>query len=499
MYEFRFLLTPNLIPKSLLEKSYFASWGRVPRPTKVIVEGNEMVVRTDTKGSGTIHVLYPHRFPGILIESTESLLNNGKPYCLIKELARGALGRLVRKWFEWQMLGHHISPEHRMKCTQIARRFSKAAVADISDVNVQFEMGEILEELTQLVFASSLAHSEQTQERRGINAEQWLPRFGIGMNHHPFDTPYEFGQYAPFLNKAFQSVLPAPTWRELEPEPGLIRWDLLDRRLSISARFGFDIVMGPLLSFEQESTPDWLVPRLNEDDVFENHATQFVTSIVTRFGDLVSAWILGTQVNSCHLPHISQLRVVNLVRDLAQLIRKKGVVAPILVGIDQPWGEYTLEQTFEYDIVNIAEMLMSCREIDSFLLKFQFGLDSKSSYPRDPIALGSLLDIWGCLGKALYISFSVPSIPEKTLSLDPTIPQECLWSEGLQQIWTDIILRTILSKRSVQGIFWNSLQDRVDDSHPETASLERSESDGLIDSNRVLKLAFKHFSAMQQK
>ncbi|MDR0705083.1 MAG: beta-galactosidase [Planctomycetaceae bacterium] len=495
-----FRISPGIVPEPLLKKSYFAAWGRVPHPTEIILNGNEMTVCTQAKGSGTVHVPWPHRQLGLSMESTESLINQEHPYSLVKELGRGSLGRLLRKQFDWQMVGFRMSQELRTRTLAASRRFSKAVVTDDSDPKIEQELALLLEEFEQIALGCTNLFTEQSLAWR-TRADEKLPvLFGIGLNNHPIESLYEFDLYAKFLQEAFHAVMPMPSWRTLEPEPGRFCWEQLEQRISNSARFGFDIVMGPLLCFDRSAFPVWLTPHLHEEGIFESHATRFVNVMTERYGSTVQSWILASRFNSYVIPEISQSRVVALVRILAQQMRTRAIDTPILVGIDQPWGEYALTHVPEYDQIQIAESLMSCHEIDSFLMEINFGFNNRSTLPRDPMAVSSMIDQWSFLGKKVYVTISVPSaIGSDAAEIDQSIPPEYQWSEGLQQFWTEILLKTILGKRMVHGIFWTLLQDTNENSE-DTKSLEMESIPftGLIDSQRVLKLAFKHFVSLRK-
>ncbi|MDR1964190.1 MAG: beta-galactosidase [Planctomycetaceae bacterium] len=500
MSELRFRISQGVVPEPLLKKSYFATWGRVPRPTKTFLVGNELVVSTSVRGSGTVHVPWPHTQIGLSMESTESLISQDRTYSLVKELGRGSLGRLLRKQFDWQMLGFRLPQDLRIRLIAASRRFSQAVVDDEADPKVEQELVLLLEEFEQIALESTYLFTEQSLAWR-TRADEKLPvLLGVGLNNHPIESLYEFDLYAKFLQEAFHAVIPMSSWRTLEPEPGRFCWEQLEKRLTSPARFGFEIVMGPLLCFDTSAFPVWLNPHLREEGFFESHAARFVNTIAERYGSTVQSWILASRFNSYAIPEISQSRAVALVRVLAQQMRSHGIETPILIGIDQPWGEYALDRIPEYDQVQIAESLMNCHEIDSFLMEINFGFNSRSTLPRDPMAVSSMIDQWSFLGKKVYVTLSVPSAIGADFSdIDQSIPPEYHWSEGLQQFWTEILLKTILGKRTVQGIFWTLLQD-ANENQEDTKSLEMESIPfgGLIDSQRVLKLAFKHFVSLRQ-
>lgn len=501
MTELRFRITPGILSNKLLEKAYFASWGRSPRPTKIQLDGNEMIVRSNVKGSGTLHVLWPHRHWGMNVESTDSLLRCSKPYYLVRELARGSLGRLQKKLFEWQILGFHVPAEIQDRVRSIARTYSVSVVSNPEDPAIEQKFVSILDQLGQLSLEVSRLFTEQSLAWRTRNDEKLPMFFGVETAAQPFNTIYEFDLYAHFLKEAFHAVLPMPSWRELEPEPNVFCWDLLEQRVTIPVRYGFKIVIGPLLSFNVSSFPGWLAARLNEEGFFESRATRFVNAISERYGSTIDYWILADRFNSYHINEIPIPRAVTLVRLIAQQLRSRGLDKPIMVGIDQPWGEYALHHIPEYDQIQIAESLMGCHEIDAFLLEMNFGLGNHSSFPRDPMAVSSMIDQWSFLGKKVFVSLSVPS----AVSADPDDPDKCIapelqWSEGLQQYWTESLLSTLIGKRMVQGVFWTPLKDATSAIPSDTKTLDSysAPSSGLIDSSNVLKMAFKQFASIRK-
>ena len=123
MFEWRFRITPGIIPLPFLEKAHFASWGRNPRLSQTTVHNNELIVYAESFGSGTVHVPMLHTPLGVVMESTESLLGRREPYFLMRELARGSLGRFQRRLFDWQMLGFQQPQELDYQVRQIVKRF----------------------------------------------------------------------------------------------------------------------------------------------------------------------------------------------------------------------------------------------------------------------------------------------------------------------------------------------------------------------------------------
>ncbi|MDR0391424.1 MAG: beta-galactosidase [Planctomycetaceae bacterium] len=493
MAELRFRFTSGIVPESFLRTGYFASWGRQPRPTEMMIEGNELVVHSDSSSSGTVHVLWTNSHLGMVMESTESLPFQSRTYILTKELVRGSLGRLLRRVFEWQMTGFRPTASFAARTTAVSRRFSKIAVGNYDLEYIDKELMQILAELSDLTIDIAKSYTEQSLTWRLRSTEKLPITLGIGLHSHPINSLYEFDLYASYLREAFHAVLPMPTWREIEPQQDIFRWEVLEEKLAIAARYNFQIVMGPLLCFDANAIPAWLAPQLQNEDFWEKRAIKFVHAIVERFGAQVHSWILASRFNSCNIPSIPALRAINLVRHLAQRMRMIGVDKTIIVSIDRPWSEYSMDYVTGLDQIQLAEVLMNCSEIDAVMMEMNFGFDNRSTFPRDPVTIGNMIDQWGFLGKKIYASITVPSTSAgDPLDNDKTSIRQ--WSENMQQYWLNLLLRTLLGRRVVQGIFWGVLQD-INDDCEDTKVIEPYEIPyaGLIDSNRILKPAFQNF------
>ena len=492
MFEWHFRITPGIIPQPFLEIAYFAGWGRIPRLTQTIVKEGDVLVRSDSISSGTVHVPMIHSPLGVVMESTESLLSRTEPYFLVKELARGSLGRFYRRLFDWQMLGFLQPREMKEQLSRLARRFANAIVANVFTSEIEQEFVSILDELALLIVDANKEFAEQSLTWRTRNNTRLPMILGIRMNAKHFDSLHDLSLCLKRLEDSFHVVLPMPTWRDLETRPDTFDWEQLEKHLVDPLRFGLQIVLGPLISFSLDTFPEWLLPRLSEEGYFESRATRFVNALTERYGYLAHNWILANRFVDQSLEKIPPERSLAMVRMLAGQMRSRGIVAPIIVGIDQPWGEYALQRTPDWEQVQIAEALMGCQDIDTFLLEMNFGRGDHLTLPRDPMTVGNMVDQWSFLGKKVYVSFSIPSAGSP-LGISQTRTPELQWSEELQKIWTETMLLVFLGKRTVRGIFWSCMQDPVVSQPSPTESHY-----GLLNAQQSLKSAFKHFATARK-
>jgi hypothetical protein len=492
MFEWRFRITPGIIPNPLLETAFFAGWGRIPRPTQTIVQDNELIIHTDYISSGTVHVPLLHLPFGVVMESTESLLSRHEPYLLLKELTRGSFGRLYRRLFEWQMLGFQQPQELYDRLNKLARRFSGLVIGNVFSFEAEQNFVSILNELFILIKDENQEFTEQSLSWRTRNNERLPITLGIGMNARHFESLHEFEECAELLQDSFHIMLPMPTWRELEPRPEQFDWERLEKQWAMPSRFGFQIILGPLISFDANTFPEWLLPRLSEEGYFESRAARFVNAMSERYGHLASGWILANRFVDQSLPVIPPGRSLSLIRVLAQQMRSRGIETPIIVGISQPWGEYALQKVPDWEQVQIAETLIGCREIDTFLLEMDFGCGEHLTLPRDPMSVSSMVDQWSFLGKKVYVSLSVPSAGNPIATASELAP-DIQWTEEKQKLWTETLLLALLGKRSVRAIFWSCFRDPIAPSNSSTGF-----NYGLVNSQRDLKSAFKFFSAARK-
>ena len=492
MFEWRFRITPGIIPLPFLETAFFAGWGRIPRLTQTTVRDDQLIIHTESYSSGTVHVPMMHPPLGVVIEATESLLGRREPYCLVRELARGSLGRFYRRLFDWQMLGYHQPDEHKERVNRLAKRFSTQIIHASFSQEAEQEFAAIMDELALLILDENREFAEQSLSWRMRNDERLSITLGVGIDERHMETLHGFDHFAQLLQDSFHVVLPMPSWRELEPQPGQFDWERLEKQLLLPSRFGFQTVLGPLLSFSADALPDWLLPHLSEEGHFESRTTRFVNAMAERYGYLANGWILANKFVDQALPAMPPDRALVLIRMLAQQLRSRGIETPLMVGITQPWGEYALQRVPDWEQVQIAEVLMGCRDIDAFLLEINFGSGEHQTLPRGPLCIGNMIDQWSYLGKKIYVSLSVPSAGNPITTKSELAP-DTQWSEERQRIWTETLLSTFLGKRTVRGIFWSCLQDAAVTSHAGTGI-----DYGLINAQRVLKSAFKHFSVARK-
>ncbi len=490
MTTLRFRYPKDLLSQPLLHRTFFAGWGRIPAPTRIEVNGELLAVSSEMTGSGTVHFPWPNRRLGLTFLMTETLCERERPYHLVKELARGQLGRTIRRFVELVYYGFKPTDKLRRTLRLEVARFAVLATTDDADPEMHRLARESLDRLVQL----SLTLNELFLEQSLTFRKQHTPLFPIHMGVNvdiPSDLEFTdgFSAYTDRLKDLFHLVNVTPTWRELEPEPDVFRWELFDQRIEQLHENGFFAIGGPILQFDFRSVPNWALSQLGEGDHFERFALKYVDTFLEHFAEKIDLWVLADKLNSNQLEGCSVQRLIELTKKVAHVFGNHGLKRPGVVAIDQPWGDYLLHQDTQFAPFHIAEEMAAVPELDGILLDVNIGLSSKCSYPRDPMAFSAMIDQWSFFGKPLYFSLGIPS----ELGTNPDFPDEYVgisfdWSRKTQQEWVHRCIPILFSKRSVAGILWNQLED---------SEFSEFANFGLLDVFGRLKPAYRKLAALR--
>ena len=473
----------------MFEHAFYASWGRIPRLTQIKIQENLLHVHPETKGTGTVHVPIAHPKYGIMLRSTETLQQRTKPYHLLKELGRGELGRMLRLLYEWRMLGFVPSDALRREIHDMIHSFGIMATSN----DMASQTDQVARELFDHLSSMGTHLVDQYFEQMIATRQKKHPRFpvplGIFLRRNAADNSLDSIQtllrdesIRTVFDEAFQLIAATPAWNEVEITPGKYRWDVVERFFALTEKLGKKPLVGPILSFKPSSLPAWIREKIDDREAFENAAVRYTTEFVKRFHDRGSHWIVSSDFFSCPECGFSIGRGVALICDLIREVKYSIDNGAVLVGIDQPCGDYYRTNDCPLPFIAIAESLASVRSLDGFLLDINIGMGRQDTLPRDPMLLSRLVDLWSIWGKKLYVSLAVPNrweVFQENRTDD--------WQMQVQLEWTVRMILMCLTKRNIHGIFWNQL-------------LDNSESlpVGLIGADGRMKPTFQKIAALRQ-
>lgn len=490
--------------KALFQQAFFASWGRIPRLTQVDFHGDLLTLHPDMRGTGTMHLPVYHEKFGLVLCSTETLRQREKPYHLLKELCRGELGRLTRNLFEWKLYGFVPSQALHDMLRKSKHRFGILATGDESSESIDAESEELLYVLSDLSRIITEQYVDQIITMRRSRNRKIPVVLGVFANNGVLlESKFQDPSIRSGVQEAFRLAATTPSWRETEPYPGQFRWELVEKRLKIVEGLGMQNMIGPILSFDPGTLPFWVNDLIDDRESFESAALNYTLNFARRFRNRSKYWILSSRFFSCPDCGFSIGRGVSLICDLAHDLKREIGSASLIVGIDQPWGDYYRVNDCALPFVAIAETLASVESVDGFLLELNLGLGERNTLPRVPQQLGRMIDIWTTAEKQLFLSLSIPS---ETIFDQPRkegFPHFTFqWTPETQMEWAVQTFLLCLTKRNVQGIFWNQLMDPDMNSPAESSApygqFPSFTSAGLIDAKGVPKPALYRLAALRK-
>ena len=489
MTTLRFRYPKDLLSQPLLHRTFFAGWGRIPAPSHIDVADDCLSVSSEMTGSGTVHFPWPNKRLGLTFLATETLCERERPYHLLKELARGQLGRIIRRFVELVYYGFKPSDKLKRTIRLEVARFAVLATSDETLPEMNSLARESLDRLIQLSLNLNDLFLEQSLAFRKLHTPHFPIHIGVNIDIPPEgNDAHGLVSCTDRLKDLFRYINVTPTWRELEPEPDVYRWELFDQRIALLRENGFCVIGGPILQFDLRSIPQWVLPQIGDGDLFERFALKYADTFLEHFADKVDLWVLTSKVNSHQLDNCSVGRLIGLTKQSAYVFGNHLLTQPCVVGLDQPWGDYLLYQDMPYAPFPIAEELAEIPQLTGIMLEVNIGLSSKCSYPRDPMAFSAMIDQWSLFGKPLYFSLGVPS----ELGTNPDFPDEYVglsfeWSRKTQQEWVHRYIPILFSKRSVMGVFWNRLED---------SEFSEFANFGLLDAFGRLKPAYRKLASL---
>lgn len=500
----RFQFNSDRTQISLLRRAFFASWGRIPEKSRISIDGNILTVSTDCVGSGTLHVPRFHKQLSLVVHSTDTLKGREKPYLLLKELARGGLGRILRRLTEWQLCGFHLIPRLQESIGEAIRDMSVFATQDENAPETDRLADKLLNVIDEITSLLTQQYADQS-----LASRQWVtPRFpvplGLTMHGHPaVHCVEEFAPYADIFHGVFSIINSTPSWREIEPQPGIFQWEILDNQVRVLKQNKFQIALGPLVRFDRDYLPNWILDTLDEGGDITDRASVYARAFAERYGEKIDFWSIVGHFASPSLPRNSVHLWVKIANVMAQTLRLSGITKIIALNIEQPWGDSHLWADPSANVFSLSHTLASCSLFDGIMIDINIGLSNKATLPRDLLTLSTLIDNWSYLGKKLFIGLSIPS----EMGADPKKEDEYInlsfdWSLKTQQEMLQRYVQMMLTKRSVCGIFWNQIQDMETedgDSLKTNMLFEEFDSTYILHGSDSIPLHFSHAGLLDVK
>jgi hypothetical protein len=457
-----FLVPQSRVNVDAARQAYLAAPDGTPWVTYSRLVGNHLVLERSFSDSAILH--YPWQLPDGTWTTlcTATSPERAEPYDLGIELARGTLSALREFLWELSFVGVSLPAEIKTRMAEITREFSEVVILGGDPAARLFRLDKILVaclelgrhlvlRLSEELLAAKTRSTRRLPALLGVVLGNWLPEEVIGN----------------LLAEAVNAAVIPISWRTVEVSELRWDWSLPDRQLEWCRKHSLKAVGGPLLAFSPRYFPDFLEAYAGDWEALQESCLYFVRTVVERYRGRMQLWLCGGRVNTGEVLILPEDERLELVAGAVSIIRELDPTTPVLLSIDQPFGEYLASRSGKYPPFHLAEALLrSNLALAGIHLEMALGY-FPGSMRRDLIQLSRFLDLWSSLEVPLFITFVMPGGTEADPNawLTGRMVQPGATAEK-QASWTAELLQLTLAWPQVQGIFWGELSDHLPHEFP---------------------------------
>ncbi|CAN5287928.1 hypothetical protein BH11PLA2_BH11PLA2_10590 [soil metagenome] len=382
---------------------FVGGYDRTPFPTGLRRDEDYLEVAHDLNESGYISVPWPIADFGYPATVTATLREQeGPPYLLLTELARGKLNQVRNTAEEWKHASMNIPVDVAQKMEKAMFAFGEAVVDPKSPMSFE-KATESLRESYRA--ADGLLQLFLTSAAKVQHARLSKPQTHWTCQLQRVPTSDEAELYL----AAFDTVQFVPNWSKIESAPSKFDWSVPDAVIDWATGQGTPVIIGPLIDLGSDSLPAWLNASDGDVPTLAAYLCDFVETIVQRYRDRVRDWVLCTGFNYGDVHNLTQDDRLRLVVRLLEAARAADGESRWTIGVNQPWGEYLdqPEQTLS-PLVFCDTLLRTGLPIAGFSLEIRAETSSRGSQYRDGLEVIRLYELFGLLGVPIDITAGHP-------------------------------------------------------------------------------------------
>ena len=377
---------------------HFVGFDGVPWMSSARLEGNYLKVDTTDEDSAKFIVPWQVGGVGPLALATGTLKRRPAAFHLPLELARGTLHRLRHYIAMYRRFGFSPNAELRVHMDAATETFVQAATsqanpsvaADTAQRSIESSskaIGILIETFTQFRWHGTTP----------------LPKVWIGHEMH-----------AGFADDPRASVAGLPLdWKTVEPNPDDFQWSSTDASFCRCEERRLKTLGGPLLDLRPKALPEWVYLWQDDISALESFVCRYVAEVVRRYRDRVDIWNCAVALSTGAGLNLSEENRLRLTVRAIETVRAHDSSTPVLVCIDEPWGEYLVKEELDLSPFQFADMLARADiGVSAFGLRFNIGDTCRATLARDGLDFGTLVDRWATLGKPLVLMFDAESDTE---------------------------------------------------------------------------------------
>ncbi|MEN0021126.1 MAG: endo-1,4-beta-xylanase [Planctomycetota bacterium] len=253
-------------------------------------------------------------------------------------------------------------------------------------------------------------------------------------------------------------------WTDMEPNEGEYNFKFTDGWIEWAVRRAkLPIAAGPVVDFSKDAMPDWLYIWENDYETLRELVYEHVKAVVTRYRRTVSVWtvVSGLHINDNLTLSFEQIR--DLTRLCVSLVKRLHPNATVLLGIDQPWGEYFghFRQSVP-PLIYADSIAQSGVYADGYAIRLQLGTGGQGKSSRDLMSLSAMLDRYAVLERPVVVTAAAcPSQQPVDGGPDPAGTWRGPWTPESQADWLSAAFSIAMAKPFVHSVSWHQLLDEA--------------------------------------
>lgn len=452
----------KLLTESRLSRSYVASGDEVAMFCRLVLTDDHLVVERSDSGSVSFATPWPIPGHGDWLLTTTCLMERERPYQLEVELARGLVFKLRDQLAVWEHMGLIVPDELREATLEATQAFARSATRQDDSSSAAEHAVEAIRLAADAACQLTKVYTKQAISIRQANVDKLSTLQGVCVAHN---TPSK--AVSKEIQSAFNLISVPCGWGSVEPNEAKRDWSVAEAPIAWAKTAGTRVCCGPLLEFHEKLIPDWAYLWEGDFSMLSSLMISHVNETVRRYKGKVQLWNVASQINNEGVLSLSDEQRLQIVAQSVQEVRKIDPKTPIVIGINQPWGEYRGRKDTELSPLDFADALeRSDLGIAGFNLELNIGYQSDSTALRNPLAMSRLIDLWSVrIETPLMLTVTLPSSSEVSdaigskakVVLSEETPAEI--NNEWQAQWARERIPMLMAKNAVQVVIWNELLD----------------------------------------
>ncbi len=475
MGQFRFNVSDTLgVDPRVWQTAYITGIEGVPWHCQHSIESDQFIIMREIDESGKVNIVWSTRAVGNVCLSTSSLRERHEPYGLAVELARGTVGRLQWQTAEWQRIGLKVPDEFFPLAEESLRTFLRSVTFSREIRQQENLAGQSIELALKASNLLCQAFAEQALTGRRQNEDGPLTTL-LGVS---LPSQIDLSTYSDKLRSSFNVFNVKPDFGQVERSSGLSSFSEFDAQVQWATEHQLKLILGPLVDFRPSRFPQWMVLLGEDYKSILNAACRHAEKVVERYRGKAHIWNCAVGLNSPSSMHWSDEEVLRMAVAVVSTVRQADKRTPVVLTVEQPWGEYLREHAGGISPIHFADALIRADlGISGLALELSFDAWPGGSFFRDLIDVSRLVDRWAMLGMPLIIYVTSPTdaatrsgsrVSDWRSSRDSNssefVPSDLGYEPGC--LPPEALVAMLLSKPSIHAVIWDQLSDKYPGATP---------------------------------